>query len=999
MSDVREALDTLLSERPEAREALAEIHDVDEDGAWEFEDIAVDSGLFGEIVSRGIVEKDDGAYRLVDRAAVAAALEGRSEPDSPEETDESSTVSDLLDIDWRAAGPFVASLLFVALMRVVFALGAVFRDGRIVLTGNDPYRRRFLVRSLLDGHPAFDPTALAALPDVVRTGEPLTLTVLWWISALFGGTEQAVGQVLAWYPVVAGVVVAGLVYGIAIRVSGDRRVALAAVCLLAVTPAHAYRTSLGFADHHAFDYVWLAATVYGLVVTAGTTRDIGLPDRTTAGLTMLVLGIFGQIYAWHGGPILLVPLGICLFVLPLGDLKAGRNPLQANRGLLGALAVAAVLTLAVHVAVEWGTLVRALIPTLIAFFGVVSVGLAWRLSKSGYGTRQVALVEVGVGTLIFGVVWAAIPQFQTVLGDLAAYFSRTNETNIAETLSLFSGQLGVVTGPILLLGFTLFLAFPYMVWGVWQARDDGEAGWTFLSVYAWFFFVLAAAIQIRFAAQLAVFASVFAALGFVHLAEWVDIAEPPRPFAYKKAVGSEDLSWRPTRQSKNIVLALVMLFLLVGGIGIIQTPIKTQQLAIDGESYEVGEWLAEASADQDGDTYVFSQWGQNRFYNFIVGGDYGSYGYAQEHYAEFLAATDATSWANRLRDQSSNTYVVMGPVSADFRDSSLQTRLHQQLGSASDSARGLSDFRLVYLDEGSEYRVFRPAKTATLVDQRETNGPVTLSTDVTVSNETITYERRPNAGPDGWYSVRVPYSGTYAGDESNRTVTSEQIHEQAILMPQAVIGRSDSGAVAHYDFDGKYHPNYTAETVGGYHGRINATSRIERRTDDGQALALMEPTSHVTVEDIPPLVTENDSFTVSMHLRGNLTRDGASFPTVLQFQGPNASFGVWARDEAGDFGARLDINDANTRNFGIGRERFSNWTRVKVVYSAEKNELQLYVDGKLVSVSETPGRSINGFERLYIGSDGSPRQAAPVLIDDLRVYDRAVLNRTAPPKD
>lgn len=994
---MREALDTLISEQPETREALAEIHDVDKGGTWEFDDITVDSGLFGEIVSRGIVEKHDGAYRLKDRATVAAALEGRPQPDSPEETHGTSAVADLVDVDWRAAGPFVASLLFVALMRVVFAMGAVFRDGRIILTGNDPYRRRFLVRSLLDGYPAFDPTALAALPDLVRTGEPLTLTVLWWTTALFGGTEQAVGQVLAWYPVVAGVVGAALVYAVAIRVSGDRRVAVAAVCLLAVTPAHAFRTSLGFADHHAFDYVWLAATVYGLVVTAKTTHNIEVPDRTIAGLTMLVIGIFGQIYAWQGGPILLVPLGICLFVLPLSDLEAGRNPLQSNRGLLGALSVAAGLTLAVHAIVEWGTIIRALIPALIAFFGMMLVSLAWALSKLGYETRQVALAETAVSALIFGVVWTTVPQFQTVLGDLGAYFSRTNETNIAETLSLFSDQLGVITGPIILLGFTLVLAFPYMIWGVWQARESGETNWTFLSVYAWFFFVLAALLQVRFSGQLAVFTSIFAGLGFVHLAERVDITELPRPFADERSVSSRDLCWRPTRPSRDTILAIVTLFLLVGGIGVIQTPVKTQQLAVDEESYEAGEWLAEATANQEEDTYVFSQWGQNRFYNFMVGGNYGSYGYAQEHYTEFLTSADATSWANRLREQSSNTYVVMSPVAADFRNSSLQTRLQQQLGSASDLAPGVSDFRLVYLDKGSGYRIFRPAKTATLVGQDETNETVSLSTDVTVSNKTFTYERRQNAGPDGWYSIRVPYSETYTGDVNARTVTSEQIHEQAILMPQAVTGHSESGAVAHYDFDGEYHPNYTAETVGGYHGRINATSRIERGVDGGQALALTEPASHVTVEDMPPLVTENDSFTVSMHLRGNLTRERASFPTVLKFQGQNASFGVWARDQAGDFGTRLDINGTNTRNFGMKQDRFSNWTRVTVVYSAEQNELQLYANGRLVSASETPDQSIDGFERLYIGADGEQIQAAPVLIDNLTVYDRAVLNQTDSP--
>lgn len=49
-----------------------------EHSVWTFEDIEADTGLFGELVSRGIVEKQDDGYSLADPTAVDAALAHRN---------------------------------------------------------------------------------------------------------------------------------------------------------------------------------------------------------------------------------------------------------------------------------------------------------------------------------------------------------------------------------------------------------------------------------------------------------------------------------------------------------------------------------------------------------------------------------------------------------------------------------------------------------------------------------------------------------------------------------------------------------------------------------------------------------------------------------------------------------------------------------------------------------------------------------------------------------
>ena len=76
----------------------------------------------------------------------------------------------------------------------------------------------------------------------------------------------------------------------------------------------------------------------------------------------------------------------------------------------------------------------------------------------------------------------------------------------------------------ILLGLTLFLALPAMVWGVSLARSD-RSGWLVAGSYAWVLLALAV-IQVRFVGELAPFLALFAGLAFVWTASWVEVARP-----------------------------------------------------------------------------------------------------------------------------------------------------------------------------------------------------------------------------------------------------------------------------------------------------------------------------------------------------------------------------------------------------------------------------------------------------------------------------------------
>jgi dolichyl-diphosphooligosaccharide--protein glycosyltransferase len=169
MSDIRDEVDAIIDDRPETHRVFTEILQIDtEYSVWTFEDIEADTGLFGELVSRGIVEKQDDGYSLADPTAVDAALAHRDNVNHAENTelatdgsrsDVSETVSDddhsrrqLSDqIDMSVDRVMetisnnrdrILSVIGVLALVVAFRLVAVrsvFQEGYVLLLGNDPY--------------------------------------------------------------------------------------------------------------------------------------------------------------------------------------------------------------------------------------------------------------------------------------------------------------------------------------------------------------------------------------------------------------------------------------------------------------------------------------------------------------------------------------------------------------------------------------------------------------------------------------------------------------------------------------------------------------------------------------------------------------------------------------------------------------------------------------------------------------------------------------------
>ncbi len=733
MSDER-AVAELLADRPDLEDAVAAALDTDEAaaGPWTFDDVPVDSGAFGELVAAGVVVEAGDGYRLADPEAARTALAG-------EATDPGDAADDAGDapvggvpsvarpsVDARAAGALAAVVAFVVALRLT-NWPAVFRDGAVVLTGNDPYHYRVIVEDAVAGGLG------AALGPAM--GEPLYVATMWLAATALGGVAS-VGHLLALYPVVSAAVTAVLTYGLGAVLTGDRRVAVAGAAMLAAMPAHAFRTSVGFADHHAFDYPWLVLTALAL---AALWTDRWRRPAAAA----LAVGVAGQVLAWSAGPLLVLPVAGVVLVAVAQDVAADRSPVAENGPLLAGLAGAAVLAAGVHLALGWHGTVVGFAPAGLAGGAVGAVGLGELWRRRGYPARSLAGVFAG-GSVAVALVVRLVPPVWERAG--AGFGALTTERRIAEAVGLFTAES---FGFLFLFGLALFVALGVLPLAVMRTAE-GDRPWAVVTVYTGWFLALSL-LQVRFAAELSPFVAVLTGYAFVYLAARIEVARPP-------TAGVGRLRWPGTRA----VGALVVLFVLVAGFGLVQVPIKSAQVTITGEEYRTAAFVDEHADEHDlayPEDYVLSRWPNNRMYNYFVNGHARSYGYAVEHTDPFLQADDPGPWYERFRDRVG--YVVIersGFVESDGNYALLADRF----GSRGDEgAPGSGHFRAIRAAADGFPKAYAVVPGATVAGSAGANETVTLRTDVAVPGAAFTYERQVVAGPDGAWNATVAYPGSY----------------------------------------------------------------------------------------------------------------------------------------------------------------------------------------------------------------------------------------------
>lgn len=855
MTSVRDAVESLLASKPEIESDLEQIVETDtQQETWTFDDIPADSGLFGELVSRGIVEKANGEYRLADREAVVAVVgtdiageskgsnlsDGSGQPGLlvGQNLSKVPDVRSAFSFD-KKRGALLGLALAVVLIFRSYVFPQVYREEHIVFLGNDPWFYRYWIREqALANAPAF------SVPEGIKFGEPLLVSLIWGLTSLLGGGKQLGFGILAWYPVVAALITAILVYLIAVHLTDDHRIGLASVVLLGVTPIHAYRTALGFSDHHAFDALWLALTVFAMVRLVDLKREFGKAGKTDepqwisgselGWAALLGVAIAGQTLAWQAGPLLLVPIALFGLVWVLialsGDVDVVRSLLYPTVGSV----IGGILSVVGFVVLGWQTEFVVAAPMMLAGGMVTLTAIALVIRRVGVSDRLGQGAVVGTGIGVTGLIFVLYPAFRNeLIAEISQLVLKTGQGEITEVQGMFASDYGFIFAPAFFFGFALFFAIPYIFWGGWKGVKQSHPGWILLGIYGVFFLILGI-IRVRFATHLAVIGSIFAGIAFVHLVAVVGEVKRPRVLGDSEsgspesggvlrggssrsgAINSEHGGGkRDAIPDRSVLVVVIGIFVLIGGMGTLMTPLQMNFLTYSDSQYETAVFMEQYAEEQGWEypeNYVFSRWGDNRMYNGIVNGETRGYGYARNHFEEFLNAPvrEENQWFYNL-DNRAGFIVIDGGLSESSRGT-ISSELQENYW-RSDDQDSISHFQPLMLTSGGEKTVFTPVKGARITGHGKEGESYSVTSTIDLGGEKRTWSRKFSARYEGIYSVTIPVPGDYTVGNEAITVSESDVHKGTIFE------NFDGEGIAYWKFDSG-EGKVANDMEGGHHGRV-----------------------------------------------------------------------------------------------------------------------------------------------------------------------------------
>ncbi len=790
-SELADATTAFLDDRSDGERVITAVLEVDSaSSTWTFDDVPLDSGTFGELVSRGIVESADDGYRVADPAVVSAVLEG--EPIEPEtDGDDSVGISSIeLGIwgDRRGLVGLAAALVLVVVMRMT-QYRSVVRDDRLVSPGNDPYFYRYWTEQMLAESPSpTDIGLLAELPPAVAETRPLTHVLNWWLATLLGGDQWAADLIATWLPIGGAVVLGVVVYGLAVLLTRDVRVGIVSVIFLAIAPIHVVYTQVGFLEHRLYQYVWLGVTLVALAwlavdLTNRLDRTGGrqaVRDHLASKLTWLASGVLGlalgvSIQLWGGSPLLFVPLAGYMALRSAIDVRESISPTLANLPVVVALGVGAVLSAGVHVGWGWQPAFVAYTPAMVLVGAVAVCGLGdlWRrtdLYIGGLVASQVAIAATGltVFRLVRPQEWEAA---QARAGEL---FFRTGAT---ETTSLFALEHAVIFGPLAQLGVSFYLGVAVLVWAIWTVSRQYEPAWLLLVVYA-AVFMLFAGLQLRFAAQFMIPLSVLAGVGFVYLLSAIDLVRRPVPF--RSADGSRD-TLSVTVPDRQKTIYIIGVGLLVCGLSFVYVPTLTGETTYDDEQLQAVAAIEDHETPTDREypeNFVLSEWPENRMYNYFVNEEANSYDYARLNFDEFRSHTNPDRQYEEVGHRVG--YVVVTDVGEAPPDTT-QEQLLGELGGGTETHDPLEHYQLLAVDDERSTATFALVSGATLSGSGGPGDRISISTNVSVDSESFSYDREVVVDQYGAFELTVPYPGEYTVGETTITVTETDVEQGATI--------------------------------------------------------------------------------------------------------------------------------------------------------------------------------------------------------------------------
>lgn len=799
-STVYQVTGEFLADHPGSEDALQELLTLDEHNqTWAFNQVTFDSGRFGELVSRGIVESVGEEYQIAHREAVRTALAGeRFEPARSDSEPAFSTSVESLSVDFGAVAGLVVALVVIIIGRA-WTYSSVVREDYLISPANDPYFYRYWQAELLEMSTGVtDTSVVTSLPGGARS-RPYTHVVNWWLTELLGGTQSSADLVAAWLPVIGAAALGVVLYFTVITLTDDIRIAVVAVTLLGVMPVHAVYTSLGFLEHRLHQYFWLGVIVFTLTWLAKHSGQLARADgerdgihehlsssNTWAVALLLMIAVAITPYPWRGSTLIFGPVALYLGIRVLTDVRQGVSPVLANLPTTIAVTVGGVVALYPHLRWGWheSTAFLAYTPLLVAAgtVAVVSLGEFWRRLKF-----RASILVVMETLAAAGIAWAFTQlrpdQVTQIQSRVDALLFREN---IAEVISLFAADWNVVFGPIFQLGIVFYLAVVPLGWVSWVLVREYRPEWLVPVVFGWYFLILAT-VQVRFAAHFSIFVSIFGAVSIIYILATVDLIRQPDMFSSadetresanertlvsggsnEDRVQSDISRFRTEPRRVVYTLGIVMLIL---SLNLAFTPGLIDQTTYSNAEIEAMTEIqthADNTDRQYPEARVLSQWGQSRMYNYFLSGESQGYGFARSNYEPFITAPNPDEQYRQLGGQTG--YVVVTETAAP--SNTTQTRLYRDFGAGEEPA---AHYRLLYAGDG--VRAFALVKGAVIQIENVSADRVRISTDVQTTGQQFEYSQSTTPNESGTVTVRVAYPGEYQIGNRTITVSDSAVHD------------------------------------------------------------------------------------------------------------------------------------------------------------------------------------------------------------------------------
>ena len=223
----------------------------------------------------------------------------------------------------------------------------------------------------------------------------------------------------------------------------------------------------------------------------------------------------------------------------------------------------------------------------------------------------------------------------------------------------------------------------------------------------------------------------------------------------------------------------------------------------------------------------------------------------------------------------------------------------------------------------------------------------------------------------------------YVGDDTFTYTATDGRGGSASALVAVTVTAPPTGLVAAYSFDEASGPIATDTSGYGNHGTITGATRVAGRF--GRALSFDGTNDLVSVSDSSSLALVS-GMTIEAWVRPTLL--GGWRTVALKETATGLAYALYAHDDAPRPAVTANFGGADQSAAGLQALPVGAWSHLAATYDGAA--MNLYVNGTLVRTQPATGTFVQSAQPLSIGGNGVWGEYFAGLIDQVRIYDRAL---------